>query len=783
MVDLTGLLSLLMGVILVSLSALGLVTMARLRGVVANLLALLIVAYALPVLLAQILSEMHWVSRAGFLIGHGVIAGIVLPWSLKPAYGRLAQAWVKVSSQSGQLKQWRFSNPALVLLGVLISGSMLLGAYLILAVPPNSTDGLFYHLSRVAHWLQNGTLHHFQAPLLQRTVFPINLEIGLLWLTALSGTDRLGGFLQWFATIAAMLGIYGVARQLEFPRSGALFAAFIWSTFTIVVVQATAVKNDIIVTFFFIALFYFLLAGLQAAPPKDRVNFIFFGLALGLALGAKSTAWLALPGLGLMAAVLAFYKPGQFLPKLIYAGGCGLVGFILVGAYNYLLNWLNYQSPFGPATVSAMHLVQHPSPVTFGANLGRIGYDFFDLSGLPEAIMENIQPWRSLIGQKLFALLQLEPNPPGANFSREFDFNRGILPPYEKNAWYGPLGALLLLPTLIFYLCISPLLEKNIWKWFTALIPVVFLLVFAYLVRWQTQLGRLFLIAVTLGTPLMAGFYIWSEKYKLLRWTVVALALLVLGWSAAHNHHKPVFGPQNIWDLDYYELRLIQRPSLAPIARYVDTNLPPRSKLGLAGDEAFRPDRTDYLFWGPDLKREVIYIGPIPGRLENDLFARYHLDYLIFALEPFQTIASAAPLWPIGQDQEARWFLVKQQEMALFTTLPHRPELYQKTFGDDYLAYVEILAALKKGAQPFRVLTTDPRMPYYDRDERFVFDFPEDLGDLKGFTHLVFAPYWSAEDYQEFNVSFEEVQFFLSQEQFVKKVSEVHDYTLYQILF
>ena len=75
-----GLFSTLIGLGLLSLSALGLVSQAGLRGWVSNTLGFIIVAASIVVMLAQILSELSAVSRLGFLIGHLVIALFILPW-------------------------------------------------------------------------------------------------------------------------------------------------------------------------------------------------------------------------------------------------------------------------------------------------------------------------------------------------------------------------------------------------------------------------------------------------------------------------------------------------------------------------------------------------------------------------------------------------------------------------------------------------------------------------------------------------------------------------------
>ena len=778
MLNFVGIISILAGLILVSLSSFGLVARGQFKGIVANILAFAIVSYATIVFLAQFLSEIYLVQRLGFLIGHGVIALLVLPWNIKEYRSGLRAVLATLPRYKISRKQL-YEKPALTLLGLFVLASMLLGAYLIIMVPPNIYDSLSYHLPRVAYWLQNGTLHHFQTPDPIKIVHQgYNSEIGLLWLTALWGTDQLTGFMQWFAVILTTVAIYGLARQLDFSKPASLFAALIWNTFTIVVLQATSTKNDILVAFFVIAAFYFLRHGLQDTRRTYSPNLILFGLAFGLALGTKSMVILIAPGLALGCAYLLFSNPPRFWPRLLYGAVWCVLGFVFFGSYNYALNLINYRFFFGLTNV---HTVQNPSFSTFASNLARIIYHFFDPGGLPEIVIDYVQQWRPPAGQKLFSLLNIAPNLPQANMDTfQFDATRPIMP-REDAAWYGPLGFLLFLPALFFYLVISPLIEKNFWRWFTALVSGLYIIGFAILVRWQLHMGRLFLVSVVLGAPLMAAFYLWSERYKIVRWIVLFIALIVLSWSATHNFHKSIFGENNIWNLDYYELRTIQNPKLAPAHRYIDAQIPEEASLGLVGDEAFV--RWDYLFFGPRLKRKITYLGPSLARIETKTFTGPDIDYLILGLYSLDQVDSQAPLWPIVEEGGLKWFLVKRSEIELFGAQSAQPVAYQQTFGADYQAYLEIKTILDQEPQPLRVLTTDPRMSYYDLDQSFVFGLPGDLGDLTGFTHLIVAPWWSAEDYERLDLSLEEVQFFLAQEQFVEKMADVHGYTLYRLLF
>ena len=776
----TGFLSILLGLSLVSVSSFGLTRRGQFKGVVSNTLAFAIITYATTVLIAQVLSELGMVHRLGFLMGHLIIVVLLLPWTITLYRPDFVALLTMCANRWRDLRQLAAAHSALAVLGLFVLAAMALGAYLILVVPPNTYDSLSYHLTRVAYWLDRGTLHHFQTPDPIKIVHQgYNSEIALLWLTVLWGNDQLTGFVQWVATILTMLVIYGFARQLKFSLTASIFAALIWSTFTVVVLQATSTKNDTLVALLVLTCLHFLRLGLYD-PRKYSPNLIISGLALGLALGAKSMVALVVPGLVIGCLGLLRLDHARFLPRLIYAAAWSVFGFFAFGFYNYALNLINYQLVSGSVELVSRHTVQNPTLATFVTNLSRIIFHFFDPGGLPDSLVHSIQQWRPALAENLFALLNIAPNIPEANLNTfRFDGVRQVTP-REDAAWYGPLGFFLFLPAMLYYLVISPFREKDIWKWFTALMTASFIIMFAIFVRWQTHMGRFLLISVVLGAPLFAGFYSWSERYKILRWGVIAVGLVVLSWSATHNFHKTVLGSNNIWGQDYYELRTIQNPRLAAAYRYLDQQMPVETNLGIVGGYAFV--RWDYLFFGPDLKRSVQFLGSELSRIDRETFATNQVDYLVIGAYPPYEIESEAPLWPIIEEDGLHWFLVKRSEAELFAN-PLQPDLLQQALGADYQSFREIETILAQESQPIRVMTTDPRMPYFTQNQQIEFVLSEEFETLQGFTHLVVAPWWSATDYERLDISVEEIEVFLGEEKFVKKIAEVNEYRLYRILF
>jgi len=282
----------------------------------------------------------------------------------------------------------------------------------------------------------------------------------------------------------------------------------------------------------------------------------------------------------------------------------------------------------------------------------------------------------------------------------------------------------------------------------------------------------------------MAGFYEYFKPRVAVRWIVIAIAIWVLAWSATHNFHRPLLGPVDIQDLDYYDLRTIERPYMAQAYRYLDANVPQAGRLGVAGDWLLSD--WDYLLFGPELKRSVIHLDPNQlDRIDLDTFLENDIDYLLLSASAADAVESRTPLWPVTRVR-VEWYLATRREAELFSKAGQEPGLFAKTYGQDYAAYTQIKTALQQEPNLTKVLTTDPRMPYFDQDSSFVFDIPQGLGDLQGYSHLVIAPVWSPEDFARLGLSELsqwELQNFLAQPEFVEKILETNNYELYRILF
>ena len=93
-------------------------------------------------------------------------------------------------------------NKGIVLFGAVILLTYAFLAFLEIRFPQNTADALVNHLSRIAHWLQQGSVKTYVGVNTVGTTCPYNNSLLMLWSMVFLGTDRLVGFVQFGAAIA-----------------------------------------------------------------------------------------------------------------------------------------------------------------------------------------------------------------------------------------------------------------------------------------------------------------------------------------------------------------------------------------------------------------------------------------------------------------------------------------------------------------------------------------------------------------------------------------------------
>ena len=229
------------------------------------------------------------------------------------------------------------------LLGGALLCLFLLTLIVAIVYPPNNYDSMIYHVARVMHWAQQGSVAHYPTSVFMQLQGAPLAEFFLLHLYLLTGSDALFNLVQWFSFVLTVLAVYSAA-ELLFPRGG-LTAAALAATLPMGVLQATSTQNDLVAASW-LAVSLFL--GLCVVPcrPRAIVLLPFTTLAFGLAAFAKPTVFPMAAGLAAAFFGCLVLRRVPF-PVLVLSASLILLPSVPFYARNLVFFGLG--SPYGPA--------------------------------------------------------------------------------------------------------------------------------------------------------------------------------------------------------------------------------------------------------------------------------------------------------------------------------------------------------------------------------------------------------------------------------------------------
>ncbi|MFA5156999.1 MAG: glycosyltransferase family 39 protein [Candidatus Omnitrophota bacterium] len=155
--------------------------------------------------------------------------------------------------------------------------------------PPNTWDSMAYHMSRVAHWIQNHNVSHYPTHIERQLTRNPFAEFSIMHLQVLSKGDRFAGFVQWLSMIGSLIGVSLIAKCLGANRRGQICAAVIAATIPMGILQASSTQNDYVVSFWLVCFVYFIIMLLRSGENKLYLPAAAAGL--GLAILTKPSAY------------------------------------------------------------------------------------------------------------------------------------------------------------------------------------------------------------------------------------------------------------------------------------------------------------------------------------------------------------------------------------------------------------------------------------------------------------------------------------------------------------
>jgi hypothetical protein len=541
-------------------------------------LAVYILASAEIVAMTLVLSTVDGVDAVGYGIFEAVLlAAAAVVWNFR---GRPRPPLPRVDLIGGARR-----NPIVAMLAAVVAAALVYELFIAVATPPNNGDSLTYHLTRAAAWLRHGGLYRIPHGQPEENDFPPNAEIQILYTFTFLHCDTVAALTQWCAQAALIVGIYGCARRLTFSPPASLFAALLAPTLSLVALQSMTTQNDLVVAAYVIAAAYFV----TGTRPAELA---LFGIALGLAMGTKPTAFFAIPILALLALVT---RPRRLLGTAVIAGLLGCAAF---GSYAYVSNLAASGRPAGARVgqPGANIIVRITATGTI-STVARNVYHLIDLSGL-DVSYRKLLPITGT-ARRAFEVLHIPTNPPESTaYPFAFALNQRA---DEDLSFFGPLGFLLVLPlALVFAYGFLRRRTTPAHAAYALALPV-YLLGVALTSKYLGQ-ARWLIAGALLTLPLAASIY----RHRFLAAAAAAVGALFMVLVLANDDTKPtgLRGTVPIWKLSRPVAQAVQAPAEYEVLIDRMARIPSDATIGVVGDE----HDPDYLLYGPKLGRTVVWL-------------------------------------------------------------------------------------------------------------------------------------------------------------------------------
>jgi len=227
----------------------------------------------------------------------------------------------------------------LLLAGTAIVAS-LIGITAVVAAP-DTWDAMEYHLPRTVMWMSNHNVRFFPTPDYCQLIYGPWSEYAMMHTELLWGADRFVNIVEWLSLLGSLLTVSLIAQKLGARPRGQVLAAVACATIPEGILEASGPMNTYVVAFWIATTVFFLM---EWNDEPSWFNTICVGLAAGLAVSTKGTAYILLPF-----PVLACWLMGTTRTRLLFlkrSAGLLLLIFAL-NAPQYLRSYEFSGSPLG----------------------------------------------------------------------------------------------------------------------------------------------------------------------------------------------------------------------------------------------------------------------------------------------------------------------------------------------------------------------------------------------------------------------------------------------------
>jgi hypothetical protein len=492
-------------------------------------------------------------------IGHWLSFGAVLAWWAVPTL-----VLVVIASRGAKLEyRQRFARPpctrgTAALLGLAASIILVTGVVAVIC-PTNTWDCWQYHLPRVFHWIQQGSVEHFPASDRRQLEMPPFAEFMSMHWALLSGGWAWTNMHQWFALIGAAIAASLGARELGAAGRGQALAALLTVTNPAAAVQATSGKNDVVVAFWALAL-----AWIAARMWRERR----FGLEWRVAAGAALGLLLLTKGTGF----------------IIAAPLCAAIAWAMLRTLGWRAVPMGSTIVLIALALNAGHWSRNAA--AFGSPLGlpesRGGYPLaaraFTPGILVSGVVRNLSlhtatPWPAVNERErgavetLHAWLGVSPNDPRTTMNPVRQPFR-VLDTLESDGYNPAPVHLALALVLLAFAAARPRAIRDGPGWAALAVPFAGFLLFCTLLRWQPWHLRLQIPFVLLFAPVLGAVLprLDGAAWRALKAVAIAGAFALAWNDVLWTQARPLLGEASILRESRRERLFQQAPDMrAPL--------------------------------------------------------------------------------------------------------------------------------------------------------------------------------------------------------------------------
>ena len=298
-------------------------------------------------------------------VAGGLAAALVVVWSVTG--GRVRRSATRHRRVEPTLpKGWHRArrHPWECTVGLLAAVALAWRTFVAYVLPPYDYDGMWYHLTTVAGWLQTGDFS--RDPLnLWSAVFPANGELVFAWPVLLTGNDTWVNGVQVGFVVLGAVAVAGLARLVGATTPLAAVAGALFALTPVVLAQATTNYVDVAIASTFLASLYFVVRFAQAGDgsvplPTTRPATVLLlpaGLAGGFALGTKGAGIVyvgALAGVLVVGLAMHRVRRGTSWRAVMVAVASFAVPVLAVGGFWYARNLVDHDNPLYPVKVELL---------------------------------------------------------------------------------------------------------------------------------------------------------------------------------------------------------------------------------------------------------------------------------------------------------------------------------------------------------------------------------------------------------------------------------------------